>query len=473
MYLLLPNRFFIICLLLALISAFCSPAQEENSTVQIGQHYIDLKIKDFQNFNKKLERRQKHLLKKLSKKEKRFAKKLLNKDSLSYVIYSRQPGNFDSIAKFSNADSNAFKNKWYSSTPNIDTVKRIQKFLATGDVTDQSRLSNLEVLQRKLSYRQYIGQLIDKRIKELSRISPQNSGINCQAIKKISYYGQEKINAIKALEDEPSRAEQRALEYLEGQKDFNQAISSSNLNEKSNGSESFKSQLYDDLQKKFNDQFDGLASGLGKNVSDYSKSLQNATVKLKSAKQFQNSINQARQSSESVLGFKVNPMRCKPFLQRLEKQFTWQVNRASANGMTPSILQLAGMVGFRQSPKLTTGVGVGIGIGLGQNFSNIHFSFQGLSVRTYVNYKIALGISAYVGYERTLKLPSVIANNENLKASELIHNNHNYQESALLGLTERYMISQKLNGAIQLLYDFWWKDNDRKTPFILRIAFQK
>ena len=140
------------------------------------------------------------------------------------------------------------------------------------------------------------------------------------------------------------------------------------------------------------------------------------------------------------------------------------------------MFQFSAMAGFKHTPRLSYGVGLATSIGLGKNWNNIRFTFEGLGLRTYAQYKVIWGIGVYVGYERMFK--SVVftgkdANTVEYNKKENQHNTRQYSEAVILGLMKDYRINEKWNGSLQVLYDVWWKEKGLNNPIIIRIATLK
>jgi hypothetical protein len=111
---------------------------------------------------------------------------------------------------------------------------------------------------------------------------------------------------------------------------------------------------------------------------------------------------------------------------------------------------------------------------LGKNWNNIHFSFEGLGVRSFANWEWQYGIGLYGGYERTFRQTSFRKTKGTQTGIEpSIHQKSGYSEAVMIGLTKAYRINAKWNGQIQLLYDIWWQDKGLRSPFVLRIINTK
>jgi hypothetical protein len=234
-----------------------------------------------------------------------------------------------------------------------------------------------------------------------------------------------------------------------------------------------KRQMSGRLQGKFGkDGLSNIQQSMSKQVGEFQDKTKGITTAASNAKQTKKSLKSVNKVEKP--SFKINPMRALPFSKRIEKQFSWQTSRASVNNGQPAILQLGAMAGFKHTPRLTYGLGIATNIGLGQSWSNIRFSFAGLSIRTYAQWKWLYGVGAYAGYERNYRQSAFFDSKETIPASTINeHNSKLYNETLLMGLTKSYRISDEWNGGVQLLYDIWWKEKGQRSPVIIRFTTQK
>ncbi len=498
----MSKHFYIILLLLIPVTTF---AQEEAATVYQGKKYIDLRLKAIEKCNKQTERQQTKLLKKLEHKEKKFARNLRHKDSAAYVKYTQQHPDFKDIRKQSRPDSATLYSKTVRrNNSTIDTLKNIQKFVDgkkktledKAHVVGEGKGNNtpsyagkLQEQKAKMDYRKYISEQIDHRTKVLKQINGSVKG-NVKGFKSIDknvFYSNSKLSSFKAIMNEPSVAEDKALEFLQGQEGFDQALRGDDGMSALNGMSASalekmgyqtKRQVSQHLQQKFGGNLSGLQHNMRQQVQQFNEQtkklneLKNKTHKAKQVKQTAQNARKFRYTNINKPSFKVNPMRGKPFSERMEKQFNWQTTRATLNGQ-PAIFQLSAMAGFRHTEKLTYGIGIAPAIGLGNGWNDIHFSFQGIGLRTFATWQWQYGLGAYAGYERMYKQAAFLDSKEAVTFHEKPHNQQTYNESVLIGLTKSYHISEKWSGSIQLLYDIWWKDKSLRSPLILRFATLK
>ncbi len=482
-----------LCCVATLLSPLSNTyAQEENASSYQGRKYLDLNIRSLEKYNQRVKKQQDRLLNKLKHKEERYAFRLKRKDSAAYVRYQQQPLTYDSISKLSRSDNSFNPKRSIRRDASLDSLKRIQGYLQKIPLTEGGENNaitgysdKLNRLGSKSNQNSYINDLIDQRTNGLKNIQSGAKGKvgGFIGIEKQVFYAKSKLGIYKQISEDPSIAEEKALEYLQGLEGFDKSLQQNDplsqfagKNPSSSDLEKMgiqtKQQVTANLQKKFGGDLTGLQQNMGGQVKQFQNKLQDIKSAKNSLKQTKQSANQLRNLNRQ--SFKVNPMRGLPFWQRVEKQYNWQTSRATIDGK-PAMLQLSAMAGFQHTPKLTYGAGIATSIGLGQNWNNIKFSLQGIGIRTFASWQWQYGIGAYAGYERMFRQAAFISNaKETIPALELnTHNTKNYTEAALIGLTKSYRINDKWNGSLQLLYDVWWRDKGLRSPIQLRFATMK
>jgi len=482
-----------------MFSGLYASGQQEATAVYYGKHYLELNIRSLDKYNQRLAHQQDRLLHQLKKKENRLQHQLRRSDSVAYLRFKNQPLSYDSISRLANADSTTMATK-VSRRRNavFDSLKGVANFIQTkssvlteGAVNTSSYNTELQSLQQKIDYRDYINELITQRTNNLKSIVGNNSLSSFAGIQKEVFYGKARMNVWKQVSEDPSKLEEKALEYLQGTEGFDKAVAQStsvggmqagmNPSDLEKMGYQTKDQLNKALQQKFGNSLGQVQQAMGGQLADWQNKAHDITSKVKDTKQQMAGTKGQLTSAKSQIKkpsvqLNKNPMRGLPFWRRLEKQYNWQTTRATPAG-APAILQGAAMVGYRQTPKLSYGIGAALNIGMGQDWNHIQFSFEGLSLRSYLQYKFVYGIGVYGGYERMYK-QAAFASSGKTTSSELPtslnpHNTTNYNESILLGLTKSYKLNSKWNGQIQVMYDVWWKEKGLNSPILLRFATLK
>lgn len=471
-------RFFLILVLIT-STAF---AQEENEVLYQGKRYLDLNIRSINKFNERDQKLQWRLLNKLARKERHLIQRLEGKDSTAYANLQQRSLSFDSIRTLSRNGNNTKQKSLVN--PSIDSLQRIAAFLQNKSnkaekINVKGYGDQLQFAGQQANQNHYIWGLIEQRannLKNTGKAGRRLTGMNRQL-----FYAREKMKVFKDISEEPSKAEDIALETLQGEQGFEQYMHPANPNSMASLAAKgatvtdlekmgypTKRQLTANLQKKFGNSLGGMQQKMGSQMQDYMSEVKKLQTAKSTALQTKTSLSALRRPKKPE--FRINPMRTMPFAQRIEKQFNWQTSRSTLDGK-PAMLQASIMAGFRHTPKLSYGVGIATSIGLGQNWNNLKLSFQGLGLRTYASWQLIYGVGLYAGYERMYKQAAFIDTKQVMQ--ELIPTTHNtgaYYESILAGLTKTYNINNKWNGSLQVLYDVWWKEKGLRSPIVLRIA---
>jgi len=146
-------------------------------------------------------------------------------------------------------------------------------------------------------------------------------------------------------------------------------------------------------------------------------------------------------------GFTPDHQKTKTFLQRLTYGFNLQL--AKSTTYFPNTGNFGFSVGYKINDKSTVGVGLSYNLGLGTGWDHIHFSSQGLGLRSFFDWKIKGSFYLAGGFEENYL--SAFHNIAQLRQYSA------WQGSALIGLEKKYRISQKMLGNVQLLFDMLYK----------------
>ncbi|MBS1781030.1 MAG: hypothetical protein JST70_17020 [Bacteroidetes bacterium] len=468
-------------LILFLITS-TAQAQEEGELLYQGKRYLDLNIRSINKLNVRDQKLQQRLLNKLARKEHRYLQQLKRKDSVAYANLQQHGSSYDSIRTLSKNGTGTKRNGFSNSS--IDSLQRIAAFLQSkssvaGKINASEYNEQLQSAAAQANQNHYIWGLIEQRannLKNTAKAGRQVTGMNKQL-----FYAREKMKVFKDISNGPSKAEDFALETLHGELGFEQCLHPNNSNSMASLAAKgasvsdlekmgypTKRQLTASLQQKFGNSLGGMQQKMGSQMQDYMSEMKKLQTARNAVRQTKTSLSALRKPKKPE--FKINPMRGLPFAQRIEKQFNWQTSRSTLDGK-PAMLQASVMAGFKHTPKLSYGIGIATSIGLGQNWNNLRLSFQGLGLRTYVNWQLVYGVGLYAGYERMYKQAAFLDTKQ--ASNELIptaHNTRSYNESILAGLTKAYNINSKWNGSIQILYDAWWKGKGLRSPIVLRFA---
>lgn len=461
-----------------------APVVDSTELADQGTQYLRSNIGSLSKYEARLQHAQKRLLHKLARKERKLLSRLKKRDSVAYQRLS-QTASFDSLQSQIHPDSATLLSRTKGRlSSGLDSLKKIQAFvqgkipsgLSTGL---DGYTGKLDALNQNLSYQQYLSEQINNRTNAWKNLS---SGLKDKipaigGLEKEVFYAKEKLKVWKGMADDPGKAEEQALEFLQGIEGFEGAFADKNADQggmqvgmsaeqlEAAGFQT-KRMLNQHLQQQFGSQLSGVQQQLGKQVESFTKPLKETTTLANETKQSLCSLKNTQRSS-----FKVNPERGKPFWQRLEKGYNLQTMKAS--GERPALLDIGGQVAFRHTPSLSYGLGIVSSFGLGRNWSNISFSLEGVGCRIFSQWEMKYGLGFYAGYERIFKKAAFGGQSEAIPVASYMHNTRNYSDIAAIGLYKKYRINSKWNGAIQVLWDVWWREKGLRAPILLRFTNSK
>jgi len=492
----------------------CAQSNEVEENSEEASAYITSRTSGLDKYLKRSEGIQRRLLRRLKKKEESMLKKLTAKDSVLFLRYQQLPLTYDSIAALSK-DTLALQKRQGIRNGIIDSLRGIQQFikkqneklnaagkLSGANLTGSDYTSKITELQSRLNAQQQVTDLIKQRSNALEQLTEGQNIVGLQSIQKEVYYAQEKIKAWKTIADDPDKAEQKAMEYLQGVEGFDNYL---NANKNSFGGlgnsataadlqslgYQTKGQMKQLLQEKFGGNLQAVQQSMGEQVQQFSEKLSGITDKFKEGK---NAVREARQTLVEATtvkdklkqiekpAFTKNPERGKPFWQRLETGYNFQTTRATPDRLQPAMLELGAMIAFKQTPKLCYGIGVAASIGLGQDWQHLRMSYEGVSARMYADWLLLYGFSAQAGYERIFRPDNRPYLQDNTSNNNLQpHKDDNalkqvfggQQQAGYIGIMKRYKINSKWSGTFLIGYNLLWQESKSRTPFMIRLGWGK
>jgi hypothetical protein len=161
-------------------------------------------------------------------------------------------------------------------------------------------------------------------------------------------------------------------------------------------------------------------------------------------------------------GFKPNDQKTKSFLQRLEVGTNIQSQKA--RHFFPVTSDIALSLGYKLSDKSVVGIGASGKIGWGSGWNHIQLSYQGLSLRSYLDYKLKGSFYLSGGYEMNYR--------KAINSVQQLRDYTAWQISGLMGLSKKYSINKKLKGEMKLLWEFMsYQQVPRTQALVYRIGY--
>lgn len=340
----------------------------------------------------------------------------------------------------------------------VNKVEKVNKELSSLDTT----VANSEAVEKFIKERKK--QLINESIKYIGK-SKYLSKINKEA-----YYYAETLRNYKQLFADPKKAEQVGLDILNkipGFQRFFQQNSQLAALFRRPGNYSKPANL-DGLQTRaavgalIQQQ---VAAG-GPNAM--AQMQQNFAAAHSAIDKLKDKIGAGSGANEMEMpDFKPNDQKSKLFFQRLEYGFNVQFGKN--NSLLPSTSDIALSLGYKLNNKSLAGIGLSYKLGLG-NIQHIQLSSQGVGLRSFLDYKIKKQFFVTGGYE----MNNYTAYKKNSQVSPAGGNleGSSWQTSGLIGLSKKYKVSKKLNGSLQLLYDFLAHEHKPASqPVLFRVGY--
>jgi hypothetical protein len=161
--------------------------------------------------------------------------------------------------------------------------------------------------------------------------------------------------------------------------------------------------------------------------------------------------------------FKPVEAKSRTFKQRLEFNNNFQFTKN--NSLVPTQANIGLSVGYKLNDKSTIGVGGSYNMGIG-DIQHIHFSHMGLSVRSFVDWKLKSEFYFSGGFEMN--------HNAGFRSIEQLRNYNEWQGSGLLGLSKKINLKAKLikGSKISIMYDALARRQvPVANPWVLRTGY--
>lgn len=321
-------------------------------------------------------------------------------------------------------------------------------------------INSVDILKDKLEYAEQIKEFIRERKQQLMQQLSQFTGFSndLQRLGKDVYYYSAQLREYKEVLRDQKKAEQKAMELLRKIPAFNDFMAKNSML-----AGLFNIQGGTDLPVglQTRTQVEQLIVGRvgsGPNASALaSQQMDAAKSKFDELKKKFPALNSADEMPE----FKPNEMKSKSLLQRLEFGSNIQFQRSTQ--FFPTTSDLAGQLAYKFHKNGSVGIGLSYKLGLGKGLNDIHFSNQGLGIRSFIDWKLKGTFFLNGGYEQNYQpeytgVPSGIG--------------RQWTQSGLLGISKKYKINSKLKGNVMVLFDFLCNQHIPRTePIKLRTGY--
>lgn len=341
----------------------------------------------------------------------------------------------------------------------------------TKEIKDKvgSALSKVDELKVQLQKAEDIKAFLRERKQQLKEhLEKLGFAKELKQLNKQAYYYAQQIKEYKDLLNNPGKIEKKTLELLSKTKWFQEffrknSMLASLFRLPGNFSDPNTTANLTGLQTRT--QVNNLiqtqiAAGGPDAMERFRQNMQGAQLQLNDLK---SRINQSGINGDGEMpDFKPNSQKTKSFFKRLEYGFNIQSQKG--NNYFPATSDIALFGGFKIDDNKVIGIGASYKLGLGNGWNNIRLTHQGIGLRSYIDWKFKGTFLVSGGYEQNYR--SAFRNIAQL------NNNNSWQQSGLIGIGKKYKAGRKLNGRMQLLWDFLsYRQMPRTQPVIFRVGF--
>ncbi|MBO9632582.1 MAG: hypothetical protein J7578_05645 [Chitinophagaceae bacterium] len=473
-----------ILLLMIFLKGFFAEAQDGSSTLDrvasFPTRFLDKLNKKSEDIEDKLISGSEKALKRLAKQEKKMKRKLARKDSAAAEqLFGNVDERYQQLqAKLEAPTQLTQRSGQY--LPHLDTLKTSLNFLTqnnewlgkneevTGKVKEA--LSSVKGLEGKLDQAADVKKYLRDR-KAMLKEQLNRFGLT-KELKKYNqqaYYYAEQVNSYKAMLEDPSKLEQKALELVKKLPAFQDFF-------KKNSELASLFQLQDNygsmaslagLQTRSSVQNliqDRLSSAGPNATAILQQNVQAAQAQLSKLKDKLNELGGMGNSEGELPDFKPNNQKTKSFLQRLEYGTNLQSQRSS--NFFPTTTDVGLSVGYKLNDKSIIGIGASYKVGWGQNIRNVNITSEGVGFRSFADYKIKGSFFASGGFEYNYQQP--------FSSVSVVRDLDDWQKSGLVGISKILSLKSKMfkKTKMQLLWDFLsYQQRPQTQPLKFRVGY--
>ncbi|HMT75225.1 MAG TPA: hypothetical protein PKA77_14220 [Chitinophagaceae bacterium] len=454
-----------------------TPDSSLSKLLQSPEKYVDAVASKIDNYYSRINAKTEKTLERLSHWEEKIksllekaspetAAKLFAKDQITFKVLLEKYKEGKLAVESQKTKYNEYREKLNNTLKYVDTRKqeldkKILKPLEEANAKAkqlEDKIKNTEALEQLIKERRK--QLLDQAMKYIGKSK------YFQKMSKETYYYLETIKNYKEIFSNPTKAEEVALKLLKRIPSFNEFLERNSFLSSAFGNPGAVNPngTVGLLQSRVAVQ--GVAqqqlSASGPNPQQvFQQALQSARGQINELKQKISEFG-GNSSDFDIPDFKPNPQKSKTLLQKIE--FSGNIQTTKNNSAFPVSSDFGFSVGYKPSPKTVFGIGGSYKLGWGDSFDNIRLTHQGVSLRTFIDWRLKRSFFISGGYEQNYFTE--------IKNFSQLRDYSSWKSSALLGLSKKYKISKKKNGELKILYDFFSQTKIPKTsPVLFRVGF--
>jgi hypothetical protein len=423
-------------------SAFCQTKQDSLLVSTLGKPQAYLK-----DVEQRMQKVQMDFEKKLDKKKASIIKEEQRLNAL-VSRFDSSLGDFGNklISKIVPLKGQTYLPLFDSLTTSFNLMKKLN--LAENEQVESS-LNVLRGVQKNFEQAQFFHDQMTSRIQMLKeRLLKVGKIKELKDLQQKAFYYQQQLNEYKSMLDKPDVIISKTLQVFQRSKVFkdffarNSQLGQMFMIPGSSGWEDFSGNS--NLQT-INATSKLLKEKVGIDTKTFLSQKQNGANGSENVINDLSMITQLKRKEDSTLFafIKPNRMRDQALIKRIEFGVNAQTKRS---GYFPATIDFAATAAYKLSDRKSFGLGLSYKLGLGTLFKDVEISHQGLGLRSFVDMKWKAGLSVTGGYE--LNYLTEIRSIAGLKELSA------WQQSGLVGISRRFKANGKLDGNVQLLWDF-------------------
>jgi len=423
--------------------------------------------KTSEKIDQKLSKKTDRLLQQCEKQERKLYRKLLDtKDSaIARKRLSEIGKEYSSLKKGLKDSTSALTGPYI---PSLDSLG-IALQCKPGDLNNKLAQEKLRNLKQQFNQSDKIKRIIQERKQKLKELCGNSLPAKYwkQLNKQVYYYNQQ-LREYREMLNDPNKIIKKGLAVLKDNKMFQEFFRKNSQLASLFRLPSDPSQFQlQGLQTRVQTtQFiqQQIAGGGQAGLQQLQQNLSNAQAELNKLKDKVMKAGGSGSDQDLAEGFKPNSQRTKSFLKRLDWGVNWQSQKAS--NYFPVTADLGLSVGFKVNDHKVIGLGASYKMGLGRGWDHIKFSSQGLSLRSFIEWKLKSDFWLYGGYEMNYR--------SEINRIDQLKNLNEWVQSGLMGLTRSIPFKSKMfnKAKLMLLWDFMAnKQIPKMQALVFRVSY--
>lgn len=475
---------------LGIIMSLCIYAQNILSDDSISlpsissERYIESVNSSVSNLQQKLDKKSEKVLQQFQKQEARIKRKLGKIDSVKAAsIFA------DAEQQYQQLEQNIRINERIPYISSLDTLgsslgflQQNQEWLSQAKGTPQKlqeAISKVKALGHGFQKAEEIKKFLKARKQYLKeQLSQLGLAKELKRLNKQVYYYNEQLKEYKEMLKDHKKVEKKAIALLSKTKFFkefmqrnSQLASLFRLPGNGDPMQPTLAGLQTRVQVNNLIQQQIATAGPG-GMQQIQQNIQEAQGQLNQLKDKVLKLGGSSSNSAMPEGFKPNSQKTKSFLKRLE--FGANIQSQKPRGLLPVTSDIGLSIGYKLNDKSIVGIGGSYKVGWGSDIRHIRISHQGLSLRSFVDWKLKGTFWLTGGYEMNYRAALENVEIPSMGTSGMVREADPWQRSGLIGFSKVISLKTKFfkKTKLQLLWDLLsYQQVPRTQPIVFRVGY--